>query len=402
MKACLTLCFSCLFFMAPGQDAIEILKQSFAKCQSVQSGYYEMMHSQKYMSGPDTNSTAFNCYFKKLEDDTLYSSAFHYQSFGADQYYGDVMYTGEAFVNFNAEDSTGRIMVKSLWADKISDFSHNYTFYDPLTSRKSHPLPEEEDLTDEDHSFHYLGVEEINGYISDHIRVDVLPENDSADMFQVVRIEYHFWIHQQDAIPVQYVAAFDIAMSGDTMYQYERIELLKYDLDNNEVDSQINLETIPDHVVLKDYVPYKSPEPLPIDTIAPEWTLVSLTDDSVSLSELRGSVVVIDFFYKACFPCMQALPALQDLHERYGEKGLVMVGIDPYDTKEEDQIDEFLAKRGVTYTVLLGGKDTAKAYRVSGYPTLYIVGKDGNIVFTQVGYGKGTEEELEEVIKANL
>ena len=402
MKYVLVICFALLSVCLLGQDAKAILMQSYERCQSVRSGYYEMMHSQKYMSGPDTSSTAFNCHFKKLKDDTLYSSAFHYQSFGEDQYYGDVMYTGDAFVNFNAEDSTGRIMLKSLWADKISDFSHNYTFYDPLTSGKSHPLPEEEDFDDDDHTFVYVGQEKVNGYATDHIRVDVQPENDTADMFQVVRIEYHFWIHQEDDIPVQYTAAFDIAMNGDTMYQYELIELLKYDLEYPEVDKHLTLESIPEYVVLKDYVPYKSPELLPADTIAPDWKLVSLTDDSLSLSELRGNLVVIDFFYKACFPCMQALPALQDLHERYADQGLKMIGIDPYDTKEEDQIDEFLAKRGVTYTVLLGGKETAKEYHVSGYPTLYIVGKDGKIVFTQVGYGKGTEVELEEVIKANL
>lgn len=402
MKYFLVMYCSMLSVTAFAQDAKAILKQSYEKCQSVQSGYYEMMHNQKYMSGPDTNSIAFNCYFRKLEDDTLYSSAFHYQSFGEDQYYGDVMYTGDAFVNFNAEDSTGQIMLKSLWAEEINDYSHNYTFYSPLTNRESHPLPEQEDFDDEDYAFVYVGEETINGYATDHIRVDVQPENDTADMFQIVRIEYHFWIHQRDDIPVQYTAAFDIEMNGDTMFQYELIELLKYDLNNQEVDNHLTLESIPDHVVLKDYVPYKSPDLLPVDTIAPGWTLISLTDDSVSLSDLRGSVVVIDFFYKACFPCMQALPALQDLHERYADKGLKMIGIDPYDTKEEDQIDEFLAKRGVTYTVLLGGKETAKEYHVSGYPTLYIVGKDGKIVFTQVGYGKGTEEELEEVIKANL
>jgi peroxiredoxin len=162
------------------------------------------------------------------------------------------------------------------------------------------------------------------------------------------------------------------------------------------------MTSIPDFIVLKDYVPYKSPEPLPVDTIAPEWKLISLTDDSISLSSLKGSVVVVDFFYKSCYPCMQALPALQNLHERYADQGLKMIGIDPYDTKEDDKIDEFLAKRGVTYTVLLGGKDVAKAYRVSGYPTMYVIGKDGKIVFNQIGYGEGTEAELEEVIKANL
>jgi thioredoxin-related protein len=86
---------------------------------------------------------------------------------------------------------------------------------------------------------------------------------------------------------------------------------------------------------------------------------------------------------------------------KYKDQGLIIVGIDPYDKKEDD-IAAFLAKRGVSYTVLLEGKDVAKEYRVSGYPTIFLIDKTGKIIFTQVGYGKGTEETLEEVIRENL
>lgn len=98
---------------------------------------------------------------------------------------------------------------------------------------------------------------------------------------------------------------------------------------------------------------------------------------------------------------MQALPALQALHMKYKDHGLIIVGIDPYDNKEDD-IAAFLAKRGVTYTVLLEGKEVVKEYRVSAYPTIYLIDKNGNILFIQEGYGKGTEEALEEVIRENL
>ncbi len=389
-------------FVCTGQEAKQIMKEAFDKCQSIQSGYYEMIHSQKYMTGTDTVSSTFNCYFKKLADDTLYSSAFHYTSFYKGEYGQDVLYTGNEFVTYGTDDSTGQVMVNELWAQKIDDFSHNYTFYDPLFTRKSSPLPNHDDLDDEDYTFHYIGEEEINNVKVFHIQMDVETENDPDDMMQMVSAQFHFWINQQDFVPIQHSIAYDLVMGGDTMRQYELIELSKYVLGNEDVMDYISMAIIPNYVVLRDYVPYKTPDPLPTDTIAPDWNLISLTDDSVRLSDLKGSIVLIDFFYKSCFPCMQALPALQDLHERYESKGLKMIGIDPYDTKEKDNIDEFLAKRGVTYTVLLGGKDAAKEYRVSGYPTIYIVGKDGNILFTQVGYGKGTEDRLEEVIIANL
>lgn len=94
---------------------------------------------------------------------------------------------------------------------------------------------------------------------------------------------------------------------------------------------------------------------------------------------------------------MLALPGLQSLHEKYKNKGLKIIGIDPYD-KEEDDISSFLKKRGVTYTVLLEGGETAKNYRVSGYPTLFLIDRNGKIVFIQEGYGDETDKKLEEII----
>ena len=97
---------------------------------------------------------------------------------------------------------------------------------------------------------------------------------------------------------------------------------------------------------------------------------------------------------------MLALPALQSLHEKYKDKGFKMIGIDTYDKKEE--MIDFLKKRGVTYTILLNGNETATAYHVSGYPTMYLIDKTGKIISVQVGYGKGVDDVLEEIIKKNL
>jgi thioredoxin-related protein len=78
-----------------------------------------------------------------------------------------------------------------------------------------------------------------------------------------------------------------------------------------------------------------------------------------------------------------------------------VIGINPYD-KKEDGIGDFMDKRGVNYTVLLEGKEVAKAYRVSGYPTMFLIDKEGNIVFIQQGYGKSVDKQLKKVIKKHL
>ena len=391
-----------LLFASCTPNAKEILKKTFEKCQSIENGYYEMDRYMKYMSGNDTSSSSYICYFKKLPDDTIYSSAFHYQHFYDGEYLRDVLYTGDDFVNYWANDSTGEIMSKILWAKDIKSYSHNYTFYSPITSRKSYPLPDESDFTDDKHNFQFIGEEMIDEFTCYHVKMNIIPENDSTEIMKTIQIENHYWINKSDFTPIQYTITYVLEEYNDTMYQFEKNVLRKYELNNLKDETPLSLSSVPPYIKLKGYVPYKRPELLPNDTIAPNWSLLSLKDDTISLSDLKGDLVLIDFFYKSCHPCMLALPALQSLHEKFESKGLRIVGIDPYDTKEEDDIDNFLAKRGVTYTILLGGKDVAKEYHVSGYPTIYLIDKNGKTIYSQVGYGEASEDKLEEIIKENL
>lgn len=190
-------------------------------------------------------------------------------------------------------------------------------------------------------------------------------------------------------------------MENDTMYQFGRTTLRHYEWNNLEDESVFTLESIPSYIKLKGYEPYKSPKPLPVDTLAPEWSLPNMEDDTVRLSDLKGELVLMDFFYMWCYPCLAALPALQKLHEKYRDKGVRIIGVNPFDTKE-DGIVEFLAKRNVNYTVVLGTKEVAKMYRVAGYPTMYLLDKQGKIIMNQVGFGEGVEEKIEEMILKHL
>lgn len=382
------------------QDAKEIMQKSYSKCQSIKNGYYEVTKYMKYMSGTDTTMAEFKCTFKKLKLDPLFPSAFHYKSIHKD-YSMYVMYTGEDFVTYYPSDSSGEIMSKSLWAKDIISRKANYTFYTPFTSKKSSPFPNLKDYTDDKHFFKFIGEEKLNNINCYHIQMNIILDKDDSDEMLFLKDEINFWINKDDSIPVQYTVAIDEIVKNDTMYQYEKYVLNKYELNTLTDESILKLTSIPSFYKLRNFTPEKRPELLTKGTIAPEWSLISTKDEKISLKDLKGKIVLIDFFYKSCYPCMQALPALQNLHEKYKDKGLIIIGIDPYDKKEDD-IANFLSKRGVTYPILLGGIDAATTYRVSAYPTLYLIDKTGKIIFTQTGYGKGVEEKLEEIIKKNL
>lgn len=378
--------------------AEDVLRKSYQKCQSIQGGHYEMTLKKKYMSGNDTIHYRYACDFKKLSDDTVYYRAFAmFEEDLKSEYSRHFLYTGNEFVSFN--DTTGTLMPCDPWAAEIIATRHNRTFYTPLTNKSSYPVRtntdmDDENIFDKDHSYS-LSETQLDGkpcYL-----VDILgpadEEPDSIYGMQTIRYEINLWIDKEDYMPLQYSIAFDNIQQQDTMYQYDEYKLLAFD--PNVDESKLTLESIPKNVVLKDYEPYKAPEPLSEGSSAPEWTLPTLTGEMVSLADLKGKVVLLDFFYKGCGPCCAALPVLQSLHEKYKDKGFMMIGIDPIDDPEKDEMADFLAKRGVTYTVLFAERELSSTYRIAGYPTLFFLDREGKIAKVHRGYGKGLDEELE-------
>lgn len=134
---------------------------------------------------------------------------------------------------------------------------------------------------------------------------------------------------------------------------------------------------------------------LPIGSQAPNWSLETPEGDMVSLSDLRGQVVVMDFWATWCMPCRQVMPVLQELHDTYGE-GLAVVGINTWE--QADDPAGFLQQLGLSYMVLLGGDDVAVEYLVEGIPTFYVIDQNGNIAFHAVGADPANEEALREIV----
>ena len=385
---------------AAAQDPKSLLQTAYDKCQSLQSGYYEMTRMSKSMTDKDTSKSIFHCYFKKLPDDKIFPSAFHLLYFYQDKPSGGAIYTGDDMATYRAKDSTATITSKSKWSEHLSNISHNYQLYAPLTNGGDNDIPHGKDLLDKEYNFTLAGDEVLNGHDVHHI-IRTYEGKETKDDIDVIRSENHYWIRTIDNIPVQYTTTLDISMNNDTMVQYELLSLKDYQVKDFSNDPILTLSSIPSHYTISDYVPYKREELLGEMTEAPGWTFSTLDDRTLSLSDLKGKVVLLDFFYKSCYPCMQALPVLESLHKKYNAAGLTVVGIDPYDNKEDD-LPQFLAKRGVTYDVVYADKEFPKSYNVSGYPTIYLIDKEGKIIHSHSGFSSNMEKDLEKIIKKHL
>jgi thiol-disulfide isomerase/thioredoxin len=163
--------------------------------------------------------------------------------------------------------------------------------------------------------------------------------------------------------------------------------------------SDLNAEAQPDPAIFQLECPegYLQEEifgSIPEGSMAPLWTLATPEGDSLSLLDLRGKVVVMDFWATWCGPCQQVMPVLQELHETYGEE-LMVIGIN---TWENSDAALFMAENGFTYPILLNGDEVAQRYFVEGIPTFYVIASDGTVAFQAVGADSVNEEGLREII----
>ncbi len=144
------------------------------------------------------------------------------------------------------------------------------------------------------------------------------------------------------------------------------------------------------------------PRLLPVGSQAPDWTLKTPEGKSVSLAQLRGKVVVLDFWATWCPGCIQAMPSLQRLHEKFEGKPVAVLGVNVGERSPTADPVAFMKQRGFTYELLLNGGEVSQAYRVLGIPTFYVIGPDGKVVHAATGLSPAGEKELEKTIESLL
>jgi cytochrome c biogenesis protein CcmG/thiol:disulfide interchange protein DsbE len=138
----------------------------------------------------------------------------------------------------------------------------------------------------------------------------------------------------------------------------------------------------------------------PLDRgMAPDITLTGYDGREFKLSELRGQVVIINFWASWCPPCREEAAYLEQTWRKYEGKGVVFVGVDWVDTQKEAlaYIDEF----DITY---INGPDigtvAAQAYNIQGVPETFYVAKNGELRGVHIGPLKSPQldEKIEELL----
>jgi peroxiredoxin len=135
-------------------------------------------------------------------------------------------------------------------------------------------------------------------------------------------------------------------------------------------------------------------------TAAPSFIAKNMKGERIDLDEMKGSLVVLNFWFIGCKPCQVEIPELNELVEKYKNEDVkfVAIGLD-----DQAAIDNFLNRKAFKYDIVPNARNVAQIYQVSSYPSHYLIDREGKIQFFQAGYHgvliNILDKKIEEMLK---
>ena len=135
--------------------------------------------------------------------------------------------------------------------------------------------------------------------------------------------------------------------------------------------------------------------------VAPDFTLHAADGRNVRLDELRGQVVLVNFWATWCGPCRSEMPRLDQLYQKYHKSGFVLLGVNIDDNPATAL--STAQKLNVSFPILLDtDKKVSKLYKLTDMPSTVVIDRDGKMRFLHRGYRAGTEDDYEQQIRGLL
>ncbi len=123
--------------------------------------------------------------------------------------------------------------------------------------------------------------------------------------------------------------------------------------------------------------------------------------DTLNLSEYRGKVVVLDFWASWCVPCRRSFPWMNEMQQKYGDDGLVIIAVN-LDNQSSDA-QKFLQQYPAEFTISYDhDRQLVREYAVEAMPSSFLINRDGSLIERHLGFKSGKTDEYEAAIVAAL
>ncbi len=126
------------------------------------------------------------------------------------------------------------------------------------------------------------------------------------------------------------------------------------------------------------------------------FSVIDLFGNNFSLEKLKGKVIVINFWFIECKPCVMEMPELNQLVEKYKNKDVVFLG---FANNEKTKIENFLKTKSYKYNIIANNNDLLKLYNVNSFPTHLVIDKNSVVSYYVSGLGPTTISDLDKIIE---
>lgn len=355
----------------------KILNNSLTKMNSIESIEYQVILKIKQMEyGLDETDTA-NCYFDFTSNDSLTGARFQLIYHGGEDVFDGIrlimvdkkaeriVYTNDPKVNqVNSSFfvSNSILIVKKLVAELLVDKTANII-------RQKDTL-----INNKNNYCFYISIQDKKKY--NHI--GVLPTRCDGKS-----IDYKLCISKKSCLPTQFVyvqkngfwsSSFSnlniSATRPDSIWGYERFPRDYLRMSNKQFVESMRV---------KAFVRIGQP--------APQWSLPLVSGGSVRLSDLKGYLILMEFWFPNCGGCIMAIPDINSIQSTYQNRNLKVYGIE-FTSTDLQRLNDYISKQKIGYPTLYKAGNVAKDYGINAAPTFILIDKKGTIVYSSIGFNK--------------
>ncbi len=360
--------------------ALDILKLTDKALADLTTFSYQIDAEMKFFSEKDTVKNGAICYLKSVPK--VKTGLYHHveELYGFYPFRYKQIYNGDSIVNFRANDSSALIInTKRKGSYNFIRGLPNLIRYEYFKQSFFTRSIQKKTVIDVQ-----LNEEMYNGAPCYVVRF--ANTKGAKNSHEYTRVAYY--INKENYLPVRMTET--IGFQDMIQYRAYTISHMKLNpaLDQRlfEIESNIPVGCIREYFNPDTYYRPNDHQLLKKRDMAPDITLQTIDGKVFDLNAYKGKVVLLDFWYISCYPCIMTLPELQKIAEHYDTSKVAVIGINVAD--DRDKIASFLGKRNITYINAFKGEETGKNYKIKAFPTLYIIDKKGLIVSHHEGWNR--------------
>lgn len=380
-KLTIVLPFVCMAFALAGWNAnaqIVILQNTIDKLESYKNFNYQYIYKQKEVFS-DTLITNNKFTLLKIPEDKEIGYFFRYEL-----KYGDMkapsidLYNGKNLISLHPGDSTydTRNVQQITFSGSLPAVL--YWIKNFLKKNPSKIVQSNDTTFNSINSYHLIINTKDTIINKDHLYARI-----------------HLFIDKVTGLPVgKLVQARTADFGKEVTNYYTEDNYFNYKIDQDNINTAYF--AIPNGFHSSEQKSKEETALLTRGTIAPDWTLYDTDDKKTSLSQLRGKIVLLDFFFVGCVPCMNTLAPLDKLYEKYKNKNFVILSISDRDSKK--LVTAFKKSQRIKNQLYPNGGDVAKLYHMTSAPTFYFIDQEGKIASVVNSYSDDFEKKMFAII----